>query len=134
MEQTKTKSTDQTCVLYNDQCPVCSFEIGHYRAYSEDKGLPLRFDDLNSDALAQWGLTRDEAARRLYVLKNGELLGGIDGFLVLWAEMPRYRWLGRLVALPGIRQVAVFLYDWVLAPAIYGWDRRRQNRIPSLRP
>ena len=37
-------------VIYNDQCPVCSWEIGHYRAYAEDAGLAIDFCDLNDGA------------------------------------------------------------------------------------
>lgn len=116
-----------TSVLYNANCPVCSFEIGHYARYAEAKGLPIRFDDLNSDAREHWGIDADTAARRLYVLHEGELTSGIPAFLVLWARMPRYRWLARVVGLPGVRQVATLTYDHVLAPVIYRWHLRRQR-------
>ncbi|WP_371056622.1 thiol-disulfide oxidoreductase DCC family protein [Rhodosalinus sp. K401] len=122
-----TSDTD-TRVLYNAECPVCSFEIGHYRDYAEARDLPIRFDDLNGPERAQWGLSEDAAARRLYVLKDGTLHGGLDAFLVLWRQMPRYRWLARAVALPGVRQAASALYDYVLAPLIYRWHLRRKAR------
>ena len=123
------KLTKSTRVLYNAQCPVCNFEIKHYERYSSDAALPLGFDDLNSDALANWDLTADQAARRLYVLHKGALTSGIEGFLVLWAQMPRYRWLGRLVGCPGIKQIACAIYDHALAPAIYRWHLHRQARL-----
>ena len=121
--------TKSTRVLYNAQCPVCNFEIKHYERYSSDAALPLGFDDLNSDALANWDLTADQAAQRLYVLHKGALTSGIEGFLVLWAQMPRYRWLGRLVGCPGIKQIACAIYDHALAPAIYRWHLHRQARL-----
>lgn len=117
-----------TRVLFNANCPVCSFEIGHYARYAGRKCLPIRFDDLNTDAREQWGLDADTAARRLYVLHDGVLTSGIPAFLVLWAQMPRYRFLGRVVGLPGIKQIAVVAYDHVLAPAIYRWHLRRVRR------
>lgn len=117
-----------TSVLYNGSCPVCSAEIGHYARYAKAAGLPIRFDDLNSDARSRWGLDSDTAARRLYVLHDGKLTSGIPAFLVLWAQMPRYRWLGRIVGLPVIRHVASVIYDRVLAPLIYEWHLRRQRR------
>lgn len=116
---------DETRVLYNADCPVCSFEINHYADYSAKTGLPIRFDDLNSQALAQWNITADEAARRLHVLKDGEIYGGIPAFVVLWQDMPRYRWLARLVSLPGVYWVANRAYDHILAPLIYRWHLRR---------
>ena len=118
----------KTAVLYNAQCPVCNFEISHYAKYAEKQALPIRFDDLNTDARDAWDLTEDQAARRLYVVHEGALTSGIPAFLVLWAQMPKYRWLGQVVGLPGIKQVAGFTYDWVLAPAIYRWHLARKRR------
>jgi predicted DCC family thiol-disulfide oxidoreductase YuxK len=117
-----------TSVLYNANCPVCNFEISHYARYADENSLPIRFDDLNSEALVQWGLDADTAARRLYVLHRGTLTSGIPAFLVLWAQMPKYKWLARTVDLPGIRQVASFVYDFVLAPVIYRWHLRRLRK------
>lgn len=117
-----------TSVLFNASCPVCNFEIQHYARYAEDNGLPIQFDDLNSDARELWGLDPDTAARRLYVLHDGRLTSGIPAFLVLWSKMPRYRWLARVVGLPGITQVATVAYDHVLAPIIYRWHLRRLRR------
>jgi predicted DCC family thiol-disulfide oxidoreductase YuxK len=120
-----------TAVLYNANCPVCNFEISHYARYAGNAGLAIRFDDLNTDARDQWGIDADTAARRLYVLHDGVLTSGIPAFLVLWAQMPRYRLLGRIVGLPGIRHVAGLAYDHVLAPVIYRWHLRRLRRVVS---
>ena len=120
--------TAKTSVLYNANCPVCNFEIQHYAQYADANHLPIRFDDLNSEARAQWGLDADTAARRLYVLHDNTLTSGIPAFLVLWAQMPKYRWLGRIVGLQGIKQVASALYDFVLAPVIYRWHLRRLRK------
>ncbi len=117
----------QTSVLYNANCPVCNFEIQHYALYAGSNGLPIRFDDLNSDARVQWGLDADTAARRLYVLHDGVLSSGIPAFLVLWAQMPKYRWLARVIGMPGVRHIAVAAYDFVLAPAIYRWHLSRER-------
>lgn len=117
--------SQSTKVLYNADCPVCSLEINHYIKYSQDRALEIDFDDLNSCDLARWGLTADDAAKRLYVLQNGALLDGMPAFLALWSEMPRYRLLGRLCGLPIIRPVTEKLYDKVAAPLIYKWHLRR---------
>ena len=125
-----THSSD-TKVLYNDDCPVCSFEINHYAAYAERHDLPIQFDDLNGPERLAWGIDADTAARRLYVLHKGALTSGIPAFLVLWREMPRYRWLARIVGWPGLRQAASFVYDHILAPLIYRWHLRRRARRVS---
>jgi len=123
--------TEETRVLYNDECPVCSFEIGHYREYASKSGLPLRFDALTGPDLVRWGVSRDAAARRLHVLKDGQVLTGVDAFVALWQEMPRYRWLARLVSLPVIRPAARMVYDRVLAPLLYRAHLRRSGRSPG---
>jgi len=121
-------NSEQTHVIYNAECPVCSFEIDHYAAYSKDRELALSFHDLNQSDLAQWGLTEDQAARRLYVVRDGQMLDGIPAFLVLWQQMPRYHWLARVIGLPGVRQIAVLTYDYILAPVIYRWHKRRRAK------
>lgn len=121
----------ETKVLYNAECPICNFEIQHYARYSDRRDLPIRFDDLNTDIRETWGIDEDAAARRLYVEKDGNLYAGIPAFIVLWKEMPRYKWAAWLASLPLVKQVAILGYDYVLAPAVYHWHlyrRRRQGR------
>lgn len=127
------KNSAKTTVLYNASCPVCNFEIQHYARYADLTGLPIRFDDLNSDARGHWGLDADAAAKRLYVLHEGKLSSGIPAFLVLWAQMPRYRWLAWTVGLPGVFQSACWIYDFVLAPAIYRLHLRRLRKTATER-
>jgi len=119
-------STPETQVIYNADCPVCRFEIEHYRKRAEREGLPLGFAGL--ERAGEFGLQEDAAARRLHVVKDGRILAGVPAFIALWQEMPRMRWLATVVALPGIRQVAGLIYDRVLAPGLYRAHLRRQGR------
>ena len=89
-------------------------------------GLPLQFDTL--DQAAQWGISPDQAARRLHVLHKGRLLSGIPAFRAVWGEMPHLQWLARLTGRPFIGAAAVTLYDQLLAPLLYGMHVRRQKR------
>ncbi len=119
----------QTKVLYNAECPVCSLEIDHYARISDKRNLSLGFHDLNNrDELTVWGLDEETAAKRLHVLKDNQLYSGIPAFLVLWREMPGYRHLARVVSLPGIYRLAVWSYDYVLAPALFRWHKHRSRR------
>lgn len=115
-----------TRVLYNDSCPVCSFEIGAYRKRALASDLPIRFDGLR--AAPQWGLTQDQAARRLHVLQGDQLLSGIPAFRALWSEIPHLRWLARLTGRALIGYAATVLYDQLLAPLLYWMHVRRQRR------
>ena len=120
--------TSNTRALYNGDCPVCSTEMCHYEAYSERKGLPLGFEDLNKSDLAEWGVTEDEATRLLHVMHDGQLYVGWDAFLVLWGQMPRYRLAARVGALPVIKQIASLGYKHIVARIIYERHLRRKAR------
>jgi predicted DCC family thiol-disulfide oxidoreductase YuxK len=111
-----------TTVIYNGECPVCSREIGVYRARAEG---PVRFVDLNACDLDRFGLTPDDAARRLHVVEDGKLLAGVAAFVALWRATPGFRWLAAVVGLPGVRQVAGVVYERILAPALYRQHLRR---------
>lgn len=117
--------------LYNGACPVCRTEIHHYRRIDQRRGGRLVFADVVGDptAAAALGLDREDVKRRLHVLdRDGRLHVGVDAFLVLWRELPGYRWLGRIVGLPGVRTVAALVYDRVLAPVLYAAQKRRERR------
>jgi predicted DCC family thiol-disulfide oxidoreductase YuxK len=117
--------SDETEVLYNETCPVCRFEIDGYRRTAQSQNLPIRFDTLSN--AADWGLTTDQAARRLHVRQNGQRLSGIPAFQALWRQMPRWRWLAKLTALPLIHPATCLLYDHILAPILYRAHLRRSR-------
>ena len=117
-----------TRVLYNADCPICSFEIDHYRRSAARDGLPVAFDDLNGPARADWQIDADQAARRLHVRRGGEVLSGFPAFLALWEAMPHMRPLARVARLPGLRRVIGFTYDRLAAPMLYRMHRRRQRK------
>ncbi|WP_295313118.1 thiol-disulfide oxidoreductase DCC family protein [Roseobacter sp.] len=116
-------------VLYNASCPICSREIDHYAALSAEQSLPLAFDDLNdADTLERWGLTREAAAKRLHVRNEGVVSSGLPAFIAIWREIPRYKWLARVVGAPVVRPIAGAVYDLVLAPLLWRSDRIRMRR------
>lgn len=118
--------TDETRVLYNQDCPVCRFEIETYRRRAGSLGLPIRFEGL--DRAGDWGLTPDQAARQLHVRQNGRVLSGLAAFRALWSVLPGWRWLSRLCGWPVIRPLSEFVYARVLAPVLYRAHLRRQRR------
>ncbi|MEM9475049.1 MAG: DUF393 domain-containing protein [Pseudomonadota bacterium] len=118
----------ETTVIFNNTCPICSREIAIYRTRAEDHDLPIGFVGLDEADLGHYGLTADAAARRLYMVRDGQLISGVDAFIVLWRALPGFGWLARLVALPGIRHAGYVVYDYVLAPLLYALHKRRLRR------
>lgn len=119
------QSPSETHVLYNAACPVCTLEMDHYRKRAARDALPLRFDDLNGPDLEEWGITPNEAARRLHVRSNGQILSGLPAFRALWREIPHVRWLATVTGLPVIRPVMDWGYEHVFAPILYRAHLRR---------
>jgi predicted DCC family thiol-disulfide oxidoreductase YuxK len=111
-----------TTVIYNGDCPVCTREIAVYRARAQG---PVRFLDLNACDLGRFGLTPDQAARRLHVVEDGRLLAGVDAFRALWRATPGFGWLATLTGFPGVRHLTGAVYERVLAPALYRRHLRR---------
>lgn len=118
--------TDETRILYNDTCPLCRFEIGHYRARADATGAPLAFDPLQH--APNWGMTPDQAARRLHVRQGDRILSGFDAFRAIWSTLPRWRWLARVTGLPVLRPVLAFGYDRMVGPLLYRAHLRRQRK------
>ena len=126
--------TPQTEVLYNGACPICRREVDTYRRIAEREGLEIRFHDLNGTDLAGWGISADQARRRLHLREGGAVLAGLPAFVALWRRMPGFGWLARLVGLPGLRWLAEAVYERALAPALAGLDRWRRRRGVSPSP
>lgn len=118
----------KTDVLYNGECPVCSFEMDHYAKIADRDGLPMTFQPLKDNA-GDWGIALDDAAKRIHVRRDGQIYVGMDAFILLWRDLPRYGWLATVCSWPLIRPATVFLYDRIVAPIIYRWHKRRQSRI-----
>jgi len=115
-------------VIYNDTCPICSREVDVYRRDAEAAGCAVEFDGLEAADLAGLGLDREAAARQFHVVRDGELLSGLDAFVALWAALPRWARLARVIDRPLVRPVARVVYDRIAAPVLYAMDRRRRRR------
>lgn len=124
-------SAERLTVYYNGACPICGAEVRHYQTLAARADAPLDWVDISRDAsgLCGYGIDGEGAKRRLYaVTAGGDLLAGVAAFEALWQRLPRYRALARLVGAPGLRSLAVLIYERVLAPALVALDRRRERR------
>lgn len=118
-------ATTRPVCYYNGACPVCRREIEHYRKGPDGDRVVWR--DLSAEpmALAERGVDRATARRRLHVIDAaGRLHAGVAAFIVIWSSMPRYRWLGGLAAWRPTRPLLEALYEKVIAPLLFAWNRR----------
>ena len=117
--------------LYNGACPVCGPEVRRYQRLDARHGGDLGWRDIARDpaVLQDLGLDLEDAKERLHVVDaEGRIHIGVDAFVVLWSELPGHRWLSTAIGAPVIRPVARFVYDRILAPALYRWNRYRDRR------
>ena len=93
-------------VLFNEKCSICNFEIQHYK-----KKSILEFSDCSQ--------MDDKYLKKLHVIfADGKELAGVDAFIYVWNRTDGYGWLGKIVSLPLIKQVAIIVYS-ILAFALY---------------
>jgi predicted DCC family thiol-disulfide oxidoreductase YuxK len=121
--------TSKLEIIYNENCPVCRFEIKHYQEYVSKRELPISFIDLNTNDLTKWEVTKDQAAKQLIAIKDGKILQGIDAFGELWKTMPRYKVLAILIKLPILNYFSRHLYNLIAAPIIYKMHKNRELKI-----
>src|ERR1700693_1110407 len=115
----------QLTVWYNTKCPVCNAGIGwqHSRLVRAAQSGAIEFRDINlePDALSRFGAGVNDVRRRLHGLDaDGQFHAGMNFAIAIWRRTPGDAWLGRIVGLPVIREVAGFGYDR-FADVLYAW-------------
>ena len=98
-------------VFYDGGCPLCRREIAHYRRI--DSAGRLHWVDAPGEpgTLDRHGLSLEQAMAELHVLdSSGNWQRGIDAFLVIWQQLPAYRWLAKIVTVSGLRRPLGVVY------------------------
>jgi len=97
------------CTIYFDgACYLCSAEIEHYRRQVLRGGLDgkvcfVDIADPQFDAQSH-GLDDREVNRVMHVRSaDGQLHLGVEAFVEIWRNLPRYEFLSKAVEIPGIR-------------------------------
>ena len=119
---------ERTTVFFDGGCPMCRREIAHYKRL-DDTGR-IRWLDIHRkpDVVAEVGVSWETAMQRLHVRSGtGELHTGVPAFVAIWRELPRYRWLARVVAaVPGLIPLLDFAYGRF---ARWRWRRRCRDGV-----
>lgn len=96
----------KTKIFYDGNCIVCDLEISHYK-----RKAPELFELVDISApefsATEFNFSQEAVNRDLHVLTpQGELRVGVDAFIHIWSVLENYRILARLIAAPGITQIA----------------------------
>jgi uncharacterized protein (TIGR01777 family) len=119
-------------IMYDPQCPLCETEMNRYRADSQRCGKQWRFNDVadRPELMRRYGLDTTQARKRAYVLDDsGRMVSGLPAIALIWAALPYWRVLARVMRLPVVREASEAFYDFVLSPAIWRWNQRRRARM-----
>jgi predicted DCC family thiol-disulfide oxidoreductase YuxK len=122
-------ATPKLTVWYNTKCPVCNrgIERQNRRLVRAARSGAIAFRDINvePDALVRFGARIEDVRRRLHgVDQEDQLHVGADCAIEIWRRTPGDFWLGRVLALPVLRQITRFGYDR-FADLLYAWNRRK---------
>jgi predicted DCC family thiol-disulfide oxidoreductase YuxK len=102
-------------VFFDGACPLCRREIAHYR--QRDRAGRIAFVDIVADPapLAAIGVSPEVALAAMHARRaDGSVVRGAAAFVALWAELPRWRVLARIVTgVPGLLALAERVYAWV---------------------
>ena len=104
-------------VYFNNSCKICKAEIDLYK---KEEISEINWVDItnNKQAKIETKKNFEELLRRLHVEKNGEIFSGAKAFLLVWKNIPKYKFLYKIFSLPIIFQtfsvgyeiIAFFLY------------------------
>lgn len=96
----------QKVIYFDGACPVCAREIAFYR------NQPGADEVFWQDVASMQGqpapdLSRAAALARLHARRaDGTLVSGAAAFVELWASLPRFAWVARLLSLPPVLWLA----------------------------
>lgn len=107
----KTAEDDMISVYYDGLCGVCSKEIRYYQGIANPDDFDWVDVTENEERLDALGVSLPEALKALHATDaDGRLHVGVDAFVLIWKQLPRWRTLAFLVSLPIIHSLATFLY------------------------
>ena len=110
-------------VYYNESCSICRAEINHYKKQNIEE---IDWIDITNNVDAENETLKDDKTllRRLHVIKDGKLFDGAEAFLLVWKNIPKYKFLYLIFRLPIIFQIFSLCYE-VIAFFLYLKNRKQ---------
>lgn len=101
---------DKLKVFFDGGCPMCRKEISVYQKADVAKAIDW-VDVSNPGIDVTLPLARETLLARFHVQRpNGDLISGARGFIELWRQLPKWRWLGFICSTPGVPGVLELSY------------------------
>lgn len=94
-------------VFYDGKCGLCRREIAHYQRIAPVGHFEWVDITTTPEPFTALGYALTDGLKALHVRDAEQNMHiGVDGFIVIWRALPRWRGLALLVALPIIRPLA----------------------------
>ena len=99
-------------VYFNNSCKICKSEIDLYK---KEQINEINWIDITNNRQAKIETKKDfkELLRRLHVEKNGKIFSGAKAFLLVWKNIPKYKFLYKIFSLPIIFQIFSIGYETI---------------------
>ena len=97
-------------VFFNNSCNICRAEINHYKKYSNEN---LEWIDVTNNDEAQQITSKSykELLRRMHMIKDGKLIEGAETFLIIWKNIPKYKFLYKVFKIKPLFYLLSFFYE-----------------------
>ena len=102
---------EKSKIFVDGNCIVCDMEIAHYKRIAPQLFDIVDISDASFDA-SKFGLTPEAVNKHMHVMTpDGDLIKGVDAFAHIWSRIPKYAPASKIVALPGVSQLAKVGYE-----------------------
>ena len=110
-------------VYYNESCNICRAEINLYKKQNIKE---IDWVDITNNTDAEKDTLKDDKTllRRLHVIIDGKVFDGAEAFLLVWKNIPKYKFLYSIFRLPIIFQIFSLGYE-VIAFFLYLKNRKQ---------
>ncbi len=82
-------------VFFNNSCNICRAEINHYKKICNES---VKWIDVTNSKEAQKITSKsyEQLLRRMHVIKDGKVIDGAESFLIIWKNIPKYKFLYKI--------------------------------------
>ncbi len=98
-------------VFYDGKCGLCRREIEYYKRIAPEGIFDWQDITIDTSSLEILGVAYTDGLKQLHAQDlQGKLHGGVDAFILIWRQIPRWRILAKIVAIPFIYPIANISY------------------------
>lgn len=124
----------RTCtIVYNGSCPVCgpATRAMARAAAGQDHLHWVDIDDAPGLLMARGH--DDWSVRKRFTVMDGQghIHQGVDAAATLWAATRGRGWMARILRLPVVYQLAWLIYEGLMVPPLYWYNRRKARHAPA---